>query len=125
MRRRSPGLPLYDSTLACAAAKGALRNYSKALANEVGPRGIRVNMVSPGFIETSDAHGMILQLAQSSGSNEDAARQQIINMIGGIPLSRLGRPEEVFELVGFLASDRATSIHGADYVNDGGIMPTV
>jgi len=68
---------------------------------------------------------MILQLAQSSGSNEDAARQQIMNMIGGIPLGRPGRPEEVAELVGFLASDRAASIHGADYVIDGGTMPTV
>ena len=118
-------LPLHDSTLAYAAAKGALRTYSKGLANEVGPRGIRVNMVSPGFIETSGAHGMILQLAKSSGSNEDTARQQIMNMIGGIPLGRPGRPEEVAELVGFLASDRAASIHGADYVIDGGTMPTV
>jgi len=64
-------------------------------------------MVSPGFIETSGAHGMILQLAKSSGSNEDTAQQQIMNMIG------------------FLASDRAASIHGADYVIDGGTMPTV
>jgi NAD(P)-dependent dehydrogenase (short-subunit alcohol dehydrogenase family) len=118
-------LPLYDSTLAYAAAKGALRTYSKGLANEVGPRGVRVNMVSPGFIETSGAHGMILQLAQSSGSNEDAARQEIMNMIGGIPVGHPGRPEEVAELVGFLASDRAASIHGADYVIDGGTMPTV
>ncbi len=118
-------LPLYDSTLAYAAAKGALRTYSKGLANEVGPKGVRVNMVSPGFIETSGAHGMILQLAQSSGSDVDAARQQIMNMIGGIPLGRPGRPEEVAELVNFLASDRAASIHGADYVIDGGTMPTV
>ena len=118
-------LPLYDSTLAYAAAKGALHTYSKGLANEVGPEGIRVNMVSPGFIETSGAHGMIIQLAKSSGSNEDTARQQIMNMIGGIPIGRPGRPEEVAELVGFLASDRAASIHGADYVIDGGTMPTV
>ena len=82
-------------------------------------------MVSPGFIETSGAQGMILQLAQSSGSDVNAARQQIMNMIGGIPLGRPGRPEEVAELVGFLASDHAASIHGADYVIDGGTMPTV
>jgi NAD(P)-dependent dehydrogenase (short-subunit alcohol dehydrogenase family) len=118
-------LPLYDSTLAYAAAKGALRTYSKGLANEVGSKGIRVNMVSPGFIETSGARGMILQLAQSSGISEDAARRQIVNMIGGIPLGRPGRPEDVAELVSFLASDRAASIHGADYVIDGGTMPTV
>ena len=118
-------LPLYDSTLAYAAAKGALRTYSKGLANEVGPKGIRVNTVSPGFIETSGAHGMILQLAQSSGSSEDTARRQIMNMIGGIPIGRPGLPEEVAELVCFLTSDRAASIHGADHVIDGGTMPTV
>ena len=118
-------LPLYDATLAYAAAKGALNTYNKGLANEVGPKGVRVNMISPGFIETSGAHGMIVQLAQSSGISEDAARAQIMNMIGGIPIGRPGQPEEVAELVAFLASDRAASIHGADYVIDGGTMPTV
>jgi NAD(P)-dependent dehydrogenase (short-subunit alcohol dehydrogenase family) len=118
-------LPLYDSTLAYAAAKGALSTYNKGLANEVGPKGVRVNMISPGFIETAGAHGMIVQLAQSSGITENAARQQIMNMIGGIPIGRPGEPEEVAELVAFLASDRAASIHGADYVIDGGTMPTV
>jgi len=118
-------LPLYDATLAYAAAKGALSTYNKGLANEVGPKGVRVNMISPGFIETSGAHGMIVQLAQSSGISEDGARRQIMNMIGGIPIGRPGQPEEVAELVAFLASDRAASIHGADYVIDGGTMPTV
>jgi NAD(P)-dependent dehydrogenase (short-subunit alcohol dehydrogenase family) len=118
-------LPLHDATLAYAAAKGALSTYNKGLANEVGPKGVRVNMISPGFIETSGAHGMIVRLAQSSAVSEDAARQQIMNMIGGIPIGRPGRPEEVAELVAFLASDRAASIHGADYIIDGGTMPTV
>jgi NAD(P)-dependent dehydrogenase (short-subunit alcohol dehydrogenase family) len=118
-------LPLYDATLAYAAAKGALSTYNKGLANEVGPKGVRVNMISPGFIETAGAHGMIVQLAQSKGIDENAARQQIMNMIGGIPIGRPGQPEEVAELVAFLASSRAASIHGADYVVDGGTMPTV
>ena len=118
-------LPLYDATLAYAAAKGALSTYAKGLANEIGPKGVRINTISPGFIETSGAHGMILQLANSKGIPEDAARQEIMNMIGGIPMGRPGRPEEVAELVAFLASDRAASIHGADYVIDGGTMPTV
>ena len=82
-------------------------------------------MISPGFIETSGAHDMIVQLAQSSGISEDGARRQIMNMIGGIPIGRPGQPEEVAELVAFLASDRAASIHGADYVINGGPMPTV
>jgi NAD(P)-dependent dehydrogenase (short-subunit alcohol dehydrogenase family) len=118
-------LPLYDSTLAYAAAKGALRTYSKGLANEVGPKGVRVNMVSPGFIETSGAHKMIVQLAQNREISEQESRQEIMNMIGGIPIGRPGHPEEVAELVAFLASERAASIHGADYVLDGGTIPTV
>ena len=117
-------LPLHDSTLAYAAAKSGLATYAKGLANEVGPKGVRVNTISPGFIETSGAHGMIVQLAKNSGIAEDAARQQIVDMIGGIPIGRPGKPEEVAELVAFLASDRAASIHGADYVIDGGTMPT-
>lgn len=117
-------LPLHDSTLAYAAAKAALRTYSKGLAREVGPSGVRVNTVSPGFIETPAAHDMILRLAESRSIDEPAARQAIVDMIGGIPIGRPGRPEEVAELVAFLASDRAASIHGADYVIDGGTLPT-
>jgi NAD(P)-dependent dehydrogenase (short-subunit alcohol dehydrogenase family) len=117
-------LPLHDSTLAYAAAKAAVVTYSKGLANEVGPGGVRVNVISPGFIETSGAHGMIEQLARSNGTDEDAARRQVMDMIGGIPIGRPGRPEEVAELVAFLASHRAASIHGSDYTIDGGTIPT-
>ena len=117
-------LPLYDSTLAYAAAKAALVTYSKGLANEVGPNGVRVNVISPGFIETSGAHGMIERLARSNGIDEDAARRQIMDFIGGIPIGRPGWPEEVAELVAFLASDRAASIHGSNYTIDGGTIPT-
>ena len=68
---------------------------------------------------------MIVQLAKDRDIDENAARQEIMNMIGGIPIGRPGRPEEVAELVAFLASDRAASIHGADFVIDGGTLPTV
>jgi NAD(P)-dependent dehydrogenase (short-subunit alcohol dehydrogenase family) len=67
---------------------------------------------------------MILQLSKSNGVTEEAARQQIVDMIGGIPIGRPGKPEEVAELVAFLSSERAASIHGANYVIDGGTMPT-
>ncbi len=118
-------LPFSNSTLAYAAAKGALRTYSKALAKGVATKGVRVNMISPGFIETSGAHGMILDIAHGQGVSEQDARQMIVDMLGGIPVGRPGRPEEVAELVAFLASERAAFISGVDYVLDGGTIPTV
>ena len=117
-------LPQHDSTLAYSAAKAALRTYSKGLANEVGPLGVRVNMISPGLIETPAARAMFRRVAESRGVDVHAAREAVIEMIGGIPLGRGGRPEEVAELVAFLASDRAAWTHGADYVIDGGTLPT-
>ena len=57
-------LPLFEATLAYAAAKAALTTYSKGLSNEVGPKGVRVNTVAPGFIETSAAQGLIERLAK-------------------------------------------------------------
>ena len=118
-------LPLFEATLAYAAAKAALTTYSKGLANEVGPRGIRVNTVSPGFIETEAAHRLVLRLAEQRGVDEATARQGLMDSLGGIPIGRPGHPEEVAELVAFLVSDRAASIHGSEYVIDGGTTPTV
>jgi NAD(P)-dependent dehydrogenase (short-subunit alcohol dehydrogenase family) len=116
-------LPQPDAALAYCAAKAALSGYSKGLAKAAAPHGVRVNMVSPGFIETEAAHGWIMQIAQSEGIGEEAARQQIIARSGGIPLGRTGRPAEIAELVAFLASDRAAFASGADYFLDGGAFP--
>jgi NAD(P)-dependent dehydrogenase (short-subunit alcohol dehydrogenase family) len=118
-------LPLFEATLAYAAAKAALTTYSKGLSKEVGPRGVRVNSIAPGFIETAAAHRLIVRLAEKAGTDEDVARQSLMNSLGGIPIGRPGRPEEVAELVAFLASDRAASIHGSEYAIDGGTVPAV
>lgn len=118
-------LPLHDSTMAYAAAKAALASYSKSLSKEVGPSGVRVNTVSPGWIRTTAADRMVQRLAESGGIGEDQARQGIMDALGGIPLGRPAWPEDVAELVAFLSSDRAASVHGADYVIDGGTVPTL
>ena len=118
-------LPLFEATLAYAAAKAALSNYSKGLSNEVGPKGVRVVSVAPGFIQTTAATALIERLAASSGTDATTAREQLMKSLGGIPLGRPGWPSEVAELVAFLASDRAAAITGSEYVIDGGTIPTI
>jgi len=118
-------LPLYESTIAYAAAKAALGNYSKALSNEVGPQGVRVLRVSPGFTETDAAKRMIERLAAADGTDAAAARDALMRSLGGIPIGRPNTPDEVADLITFLASDRAATLHGAEYVIDGGTVPTV
>jgi len=118
-------MPFANAEVAYAAAKSALTTYSKALAKEVGPSGVRVNVVSPGFIETSGSAGVMAEIVAKTGMTIENAKQEIIKMLGALPLGRPGRPEEIAELVCFLASPRAGFISGVDYRVDGGTVPTI
>ncbi len=117
-------LPLPQATTGYASAKAALNTYSKSLSKEVSPKGVRVVRVSPGWIADPGTNGLASHIAEEAGIDYDAAAQVIMNSLGGIPLGRPAAPEEVADLIAFLASDRATSITGTEYVIDGGTIPT-
>ncbi|GGN95049.1 SDR family oxidoreductase [Saccharibacillus kuerlensis] len=121
IQSRLPG----NMTMSYSAAKAALVNYSKNLATQFGPEGIRVNAVAPGFTETEAAGRLIERMAANAQTDYESARRQLMDELGGIPLGRPAKPEEVAELTVFLASARASYITGCEYVIDGGTIRTV
>jgi len=118
-------MPLPESTTAYAAAKAGLRTYSKALSKEIGPQGVRVNSVSPGWIMTEASSEFLERLQAAEGGTIEQVRQRVLDGLGGIPIGRGAEPHEVADLIAYLASDRTAAIHGAEFVIDGGTIRTV
>jgi NAD(P)-dependent dehydrogenase (short-subunit alcohol dehydrogenase family) len=118
-------LPLPDATTAYAAAKAALRTYSKSISKELGPKGVRVNVVSPGWIMTEGTEVFLKRLQDANGGTIEDARQIVLQGLGGISIGRGAEPFEVADVIAYLASDRAAAVHGAEFVVDGGTVPTV
>ena len=80
--------------------------------------------MAPGFIQTEGADRLVDRIARSAGIYTGAALQQLMDSLGGILIGRPAQPAEAAELVAFLVSDRARAINGAEYVIDGGTLPT-
>lgn len=90
-----------------AAAKAGLVGMSKSMAQEAGSRGVTVNVVAPGFVETPMTDAL-----------PEAARERLL---GGIPLGRMGRPEDIASAVVYLASDEAAWVTGTTLHVNGGM----
>jgi putative oxidoreductase len=116
------GIPATYST-----AKAAVTALGKSLAEELGPRGVRVHTVSPGLVRTSvysNPDGAVAKMAAASGM----ALGDFVDMIvkgQNVTTGRMTEPEEVAALIAFLASDVAGNITGANYVIDGGAVKTL
>ena len=102
----TPAFSVYSAT------KAAVRNFARSWILELADRGIRVNAVSPGPIATPGLDGL--------GKTEEQSRQVKASLIAGIPLGRLGTPDEVAKAVVFLASDDSSFVNGAELFVDGG-----
>jgi NAD(P)-dependent dehydrogenase (short-subunit alcohol dehydrogenase family) len=105
-------------------AKAAVVNLSKSLSQEFGPKGIRVNCVSPGQVSTDlwlGDQGVAATFANATGVDADTIRT---TAAAAIPTGRFTTPQEVATLVTMLASDRTANVTGVNYVIDGGLIKT-
>jgi NAD(P)-dependent dehydrogenase (short-subunit alcohol dehydrogenase family) len=112
------------ATVDYGAAKAAVVNLSKSLAQEFGPKGIRVNCVSPGQVSTDlwlGEHGVAETIAKAVGTDAETIRE---TAMAAVATGRFTTPREVATLVTMLASDRMANVTGVNYVIDGGLIKT-
>lgn len=106
-RQGVPGLGVY------AASKAAIRSLGRTFAAELAPRGIRVNVITPGPVETPAIAGLAAEAGQSTADFQEA-------LASSTALQRMGRPEEVAAMAAFLASEQSSFSTGAEFFVDGG-----
>jgi 3-oxoacyl-[acyl-carrier protein] reductase len=102
--------------------RGAVASWAKTLASELGPFGITVNNVLPGYTKTERLDSLVKGRATKAGTSEQAVEQELI---AAIPVGRFGRPEEFGAAVAFLASPAAAYINGINLPVDGGRLPVL
>jgi NAD(P)-dependent dehydrogenase (short-subunit alcohol dehydrogenase family) len=109
------------------AAKAAMINLTKALSDEFGPQGVRVNGVCPGPVRTpwwTDEGGAADILAAATESDRDAVMATVAPQMMRLTTGHLAEPEEIARAVAFLASPRAASMTGTEIVVDSGMLKT-
>ncbi|MFF0577257.1 SDR family NAD(P)-dependent oxidoreductase [Streptosporangium saharense] len=110
------------------AAKAGMNNLAKALSEEFGPQGVRVNTVSPGPVLTpwwTERGGAADVIAAMAGSDHDSVLNKVAPEMMRLTTGRLVDPQEVADVVALLASPRSASTTGADFVVDGGLLKAV
>lgn len=118
-------MPIGAMTMSYSTAKAALNAYSKTLSKEVGMHNVRVNIVSPGMVNTSLMQEALQSMAVQNNVSIDETTKTVMQQVGGVPLNRLAEPEEVANVVAFLATSDAKYITGVNYLVDGGAFPAV
>ena len=103
-------------TAYCAAKHGVI-GFTRALALELAPRGITVNALAPGWVETDMAREGMLQGATATGTTYEEFRQSVL---AAVPITRIIQPEEVAQLARFLAAPESSAITGQTYNICGG-----
>jgi len=110
------GIRAFPNVLAYCVSKAGVDQFTRCTALELGPKGVRVNAVNPGVVVTN--------LHRTGGMQDDAYEKFLQHSTTTHPIGRVGKPEEVAELILFLASDRAGWITGGSFSIDGGRAQT-
>lgn len=103
------GLPAFS---VYSATKAAVRSFARGWTTELKDRGIRVNVISPGPIETPIFDGL--------AETKEQRKEMVAQFVSGVPLGRMGRPEEIANAALFLASEESSFVAGVDLFVDGG-----
>jgi len=102
--------------------RGAVASWAKTLASELGPFGITVNNILPGFTQTDRLKSLVAKRAKDAGKSYDEMESL---MKSNIPLNRFAETSELAAMAGFLASPAASYVTGTSIRVDGGITPSI